>query len=56
MGNNFSITIDVSRAKAAMARMPGVVENAVDRMLARGAEEVASRSQAKRAEGFIAIW
>lgn len=52
MSNNFSITIDVSRAKAAMARMPSVVENVVDVWLARGAEEVAREAKQQAPKAF----
>lgn len=39
--NNFSITVDISRARDALGRTPAAVARAVEVKLARGAEEVA---------------
>lgn len=52
MSTNISISIDIGRAKAALARAPQVLENAIDVKLARGAEEVAREAKRLAPKAF----
>lgn len=55
MTNAISISIDVSRVKAALERAKPVVENAVDVWLARGAEEVAREAKKQAPKAFSTL-
>lgn len=50
--NNFSITVDISRARDALGRTPAAVARAVEVKLARGAEEVARTAKRGAPKAF----
>lgn len=49
---NFSVTVDISRARDALGRIPAEVERAVEVQLARGAEEVARDAKRNAAKAI----
>lgn len=52
MSRNFSVTVDVSRAKDGLAKARPAMERAIEPKLARGAEEVARNAKGNVAKAF----
>lgn len=56
MTNTITVKVDASRAQAAFARAPEVMERHIDAKLARGAEEVMKDAMNRAPKAFSGLW